>query len=202
MELQKRFCGRVFQAFWLLTCLVLFFYWTTLCILKFTSHPEHSEVKYMPSKDNAFPSFTLCPSENFNTFDDLQVKKIEVRTYAESNGAYVFQSSNLTLLQWELVIVEQKKKCYTFSIPKNIIQDGIAWVGIEAKSIKTIHLHKMGTLTAPVPVSILSGKFAQLYQTSVTHETIKLLSYEGRACNGSLKYNYDECKLKYILKVC
>lgn len=197
MELHKRSCGRVFQAFWFLVCLGFMVYWYYLCFDKYLSYPEHSEVKYKPSKNNAFPSFTLCP-----TFEDLQVEKIEVRTYAESNGSYVFQASNWTLLQWKLVIVEQKKKCFTFSIPKNIIQDGIAWVGIEAISIKTIHLHKLGTLTAPVPISILSGKFAQLYQTSVTHETIKLLSYEGRACNGSLQYNYDECKIKYILKVC
>lgn len=201
MELQKNFIGRVLKAVWLLACVGLFLYLAVLCILKLASHPEHSEVKYMSSKDNDFPSFTLCPSQNCNTFEDLQVKKIEVRTYAE-NGAYIFQSRNLTLLSWELIIVEEKKKCYTFSLPKNVIQDGISWVGIEAKSIKTIHMHKIGTLTAPVPVSILSGKFAQLYQTSVTHETIKLLSYEGRACNGSLNYNYDQCKLKFILQVC
>ena len=141
MELHKNLCGRVLQVLWFLTCVVLFLYWAVLCCKKFARHPEHSEVKYMSSKDNDFPSFTLCPSENCNTFEDLQVKKIEVRTYAE-NGAHVFQSRNLTLLQWELIIVERKKKCYTFSIPKTIIQDGISWVGIEAKSIKTIHVHK------------------------------------------------------------
>jgi len=74
MELQKNFIGRVLKAVWLLACVGLFLYLAVLCILKLASHPEHSEVKYMSSKDNDFPSFTLCPSQNCNTFEDLPWK--------------------------------------------------------------------------------------------------------------------------------
>ena len=192
---------RVFIGILALVCFGGFLAQSFQCCLKFLKNPEHSEVKYKLSRNNDFPDFTLCPHENStNSFEDLQIQTIDIRTYSENS--YIFETRNWTALSWKIAIIKQKKICFTFKIPQDIIRDGIEWVGIYAKGIKTLHLHRSGTLTAPVPVAILSGKFAKKYQTSVTHEVISLLSYEGIKCDANLLYNYDECKIKYILKVC
>ena len=186
-----------------ISCLTAFVIHFVLCCQKFSSNPEHSEIKYKPSRNQPFPSFTLCPHENSsNIFEDLQVQTIDIRTYSESKNQHIFQARNWTVLDWKVAIIKQKKICYTFTIPEDIIREGIEWVGLSAKEIRTIHINKLGTLTAPLPVSILSGKFAKNYQTSVTHEAINLLTYEGKECDANIQYNYDECKLKYICKVC
>ena len=203
IDKQHSCISRVIIAVLSIACITGFVFQFVQCCKKFSNNPEHSEIKYKPSRNQPFPAFTLCPLENSsNIFEDLQVQTIDIRTYSESKKQHIFQARNWTVLDWKVAIIKQKKICFTFTIPADIIRDGIEWVGISAKAIKTLHLNKLGTLTAPVPVSILSAKFAQNYQTSVTHEAINLLTYEGIECDANLHYNYDECKLKYICKVC
>ena len=40
-----------------------------------------------------------------------------------------------------------------------------------------------------------------LYEASVTHESIELLNYNGKNCKNDDKYDYDKCKNDYIHKV-
>ena len=122
-------------------------------------------------------------------------------TYASFDHS--FQPNNWNVLGWKLAhhYTARPRRCFTFSIPDNIVQEGIRGVAIKSKAFDTLYLHKEGTLSAPIPGSSLRTKYADLYQASVTHESIELLHYDGKKCKSDGKYNYDKCKQDYIYKV-
>ena len=93
------------------------------------------------------------------------------------------------------------QRCFTFSIPDNIVQEGIRNVLISSKVFDTLYLHKEGTLSAPIPGSSLRTKYADLYEASIVHESIELLNYNGKNCKNDDNYDYDKCKNDYIYKV-
>ena len=104
-------------------------------------------------------------------------------------------------MQWKLALTNPNQRCFTFSIPYEIVREGISNVAITSKAIDTLYLHKEGTLTAPIPGSSLGATYADLYIASVTHESIGLINYDGKNCNTDAEYNYDKCKQDYIYKV-
>ena len=206
------------------------------CFDKYFKKPKHSEVSYESSKNNPFPSFTLCASKNasyngdeikgcqiepnnyviwsqwvgkggFNctdpkllhnrvaaSYQDLEIERILIIT----NAANTY---SLTQLQWKLALTNPNQRCFTFSIPYEIVREGISNVAITSKAIDTLYLHKEGTLSAPIPGSSLRAKYADLYKASVTHESVELLNYDGKKCNIDGDYNYDKCKENNIYKV-
>ena len=98
---------RVFIGIISLICFGLFLLQTIQCCIKFTNNPEHSEVKYKPSRNNDFPDFTLCPLANStNNFEDLQIQKIDIWTY--SGYSYIFETRNWTVLHWKVAIITGK----------------------------------------------------------------------------------------------
>ena len=140
------------------------------------------------------------------TYEDLGIKSIQIYTYALSDNFYWIQSGNL---EWKLALTRPYQRCFTFSIPDDIVREGIQKVGVEgiekvgvvSKAIDTLYLHKEGTLSAPIPGSLLKLKYEEIYEASVTHESIELLNYDGKNCNNDGEYNYDKCKQDYIYKV-
>ena len=45
------------------------------------------------------------------------------------------------------------------------------------------------------------AKYKDVIFARVNHESIELLNYDGKNCNDSKDYNYDDCKQEYIYKV-
>ena len=140
------------------------------------------------------------------TNKDLEIEQIAIFTYASSfdeDDYHSFQPSNWNVLGWKLAhhYTARPRRCFTFSIPDDIVHEGIRGVAIVSKVFDTLYLHKEGTLTAPIPGSSLRTKYVDLYRASVTHESIELLDYNGKNCKSDSKYNYDKCKLDYIYKV-
>ena len=131
--------------------------------------------------------------------ENLEVAQIRILTYASNNQHYIQPSH----LDWKLAhhSAIHPQRCFTFSIPDNIVLEGILAINIISKVFDTLYLHKEGTLSAPVPGSSLSSKYSDLSQASVTHESIQLLTYDGKNCNNNKGYNYDKCKQDYIFKV-
>ena len=226
-------------------CTVFVVYRGYLCFDKFLKKPENSKVSFESTKNQPFPSFTLCASQNVSYNDnqmkecqldrskyldgsqwvgkgginctnpkllhkqvaanseDLDVEVIGFFTYAAPNNTHTFQPSNWNDLDWKIGhhYTANLRRCFTFSVPDNIVQEGIRNVFIKSKVFDTLYLHKEGTLSAPIPGSSLRTKYADLYQASVTHESIELLHYDGKNCKNDDKYNYDKCKQDYIYKV-
>ena len=226
-------------------CAVFVVYRGYLCFDKFLKKPENSKVSFESTKNQPFPSFTLCASENVSYNDnqmkecqldrikylegsqwvgkggnnctdpkllqnqvvasseDLEIEKIGIVTYAASNKYHTFQPSNWNDLDWKLGhhYTAHPRRCFTFSIPDNIVHEGIRAVSISSKVFDTLYLHAEGTLSAPIPGSSLRTKHADLYGAAVTHESIELLNYDGKNCKNDDKYNYDKCKHDYIYKV-
>ena len=133
-------------------------------------------------------------------YEDLKIERIQIYTNAGSKDYHDIQPS---FLEWKLAhhYTARPRRCFTFSIPDNVVHEGIRGVAIVSKVFDTLHLHKEGTLTAPIPGSSLRTKYVDLYRASVTHESIELLDYNGKNCKSDSKYNYDKCKLDYIYKV-
>ena len=130
--------------------------------------------------------------------EDLKVGWILIHTYAGEDSHFIQPS----LIEWKLALVDDLyKRCFTFTIPDNILREGIQRVQIHSKPFDLLYLHKEGTLSAAIPGSSLSAKYADLYDAFVTHESIELLNYDGKNCNNDGEYNYDKCKQDYIYKV-
>ena len=216
-----------------------------LCFDKYFKKPENSKVSFESTKNQPFPSFTLCASKNVSynidqikecqiepseylggyqwvgkgginctnpkllhkqiaaNSEDLEIESILIFTYAETNYSHNFQPSNWNILDWKLAhhYTAHPRRCFKFSIPDKIVHEGIRDVFITSKVFDTLYLHKEGTLSAPIPGSSLRTKYANLYEASVTHESIELLNYDGKNCKNDDKYNYDKCKHDYIYKV-
>ena len=138
------------------------------------------------------------------TYEDLDIKSIQIYTYALSDNYYWILPGKL---EWKLALTFQFRKCFTFSIPDNIVREGIEKVGVVSngvvsKAFDTLYLHKEGTLSAPIPGgSLLQLKYEEIFVASVTHESIELLNYDGKSCNNDGEYNYDKCKQDYLYKV-
>ena len=135
------------------------------------------------------------------SYEDLGIELIEIYTYAGSDNYYRIQPSNWSFLEWKLALLIPYQRCFTFSIPNNIVYEGVRVVYITSKAFDTLYLHKEGTLSAPTPGSSSKSKYADLYAASVTHESVELLNYDGKNCNNDGEYNYDKCKQDYIYKV-
>ena len=147
---------------------------------------------------------------------DLEIERIWIVTYALLNNVHNFQpnnfdslylttkpqiNQNLSIFEWKLALIWQYQRCFSFTIPDYIVRQDIKSVVIHSKPFDILYLHNEGTLSAPIPGSKMSAKYADLYQASVTRDSIKLLNYDGNYCNNDDEYNYDKCKQDYIDKV-
>ena len=135
------------------------------------------------------------------SYEDLGIEKIHIFTYAASDNHYWFNPGNWSLLEWTLALTRPYQRCFTFSIPDNMVREGIKEVGVVSKAFGTLYLHQEGTLSAPIPGSLLQSEFDEVQRASVTHQSIELLNYDGKNCNNDVLYNYDQCKQDYIHKV-
>ena len=135
------------------------------------------------------------------SYEDLVINGVHITTYAESDNFYWIKSSNISLLKGKLALTRPYQRCFTFSIPDNIVHDGIKSVAIKSKPFDSFYIHKEGTLWAPITGSLLKLKYDEIYHAAVTHESIQLLHYDGMNCNNDGIYNYDQCKQDYIYKV-
>jgi hypothetical protein len=133
-------------------------------------------------------------------YEDLEIEMIKVTTY--DSNKYNFRPNNLTQLEWKLALGSKYRRCFAFSIPKNIVGEGIEKVYIRSKPFELIYLHKEGTLSAPIPGSSFRANYADLRFAHVTHYSMELLNYDGKRCNNDREYNYDKCKQDFIYKVC
>ena len=64
---------------------------------------------------------------------DLEIELIAIFTYESSDEYYhSFQPSNWSVLEWKLAhhYTARPRRCFTFSIPDNIVQEGIRVVAI------------------------------------------------------------------------
>ena len=136
-----------------------------------------------------------------SSYEDLDFKGVHISTYAASDNFYWIKSSNISLLKGKLALTRPYQRCFTFSIPDNIVRDGIKSVAINSKPFDSFYIHKEGTLWAPITGSLLKSKYDEIYHLAVTHESIQLLNYDGMNCNNDGIYNYDQCKQDYIYKV-
>ena len=129
--------------------------------------------------------------------ENLEIEDIGIYTYAENT--YWIWPENLTL---KLATKIPDQRCFTFSIPENIVSEGIELVGIWSKPFELLYLHKEGVLSALIPGGSFRAKYKDVIKARVNHESIELLNYDGKNCNDSKDYNYDNCKQNYIHKVC
>ena len=134
--------------------------------------------------------------------EDLEIEEIGIITYEVTNNSHEFQPSDWNFLELKLALMYYEQRCFTFSIPEDIVREGIHYIYITSKAFDTLYLHKEGTLLAPIPeTESVSTKYADIYRAFVTHESIKLLNYDGKKCKNDVEYNYDRCKQDYIYKV-
>ena len=145
--------------------------------------------------------------------EEHMIEKIVIRS-RRSHDFHIFQPSNWSSFEWKVVhvgdgIISAYQRCFTFSLPGDIVHESILYVGIVSKAFDTLYLHKQGTLSAPIPGNPLnvmgtmsiSAKYAELSSVYVIHESIELLNYDGENCNNDREYSYDKCRQDYIYKV-
>ena len=139
----------------------------------------------------------LLHNQAVANYEKLEIKRIVIWTYAENT--HFIRPENLRL---KLATKIPDQRCFTFSIPKNIVAEGIEVVAIGSKPFEFVYLHKEGTLSALIPGGSFRAKYADVAFARVHHESIELLNYDGKNCNDSKDYSYDNCKQNYIYKVC
>ena len=146
----------------------------------------------------------ILHSKAVANYKDLEIEFINILTYANDVGNYsnyYIQPSNLSFLDWKVAFSRPNQRCFTLSIPEHIVHEGIHEVQINSKAFDKMYLHKEGALSAQIPGSQSSARYADLYTASVIHESIELLNYDGKHCNNDAEYNHDQCKQDYIYKV-
>ena len=148
----------------------------------------------------------ILHSKAVANYEDLEMELIQILTHVNDAGSSSFISnrpSNWSFVEWKAVPILQNKRCFTLSLPDNIVREGISLFFIRSKVFDTLYLHKEGTLLASMSglISSVSVKYADLYRASVTHESIEQLNYDGKHCNNDAEYNHDKCKEDYIYKV-
>ena len=94
-------------------------------------------------------------------------------------------------------VLDIKLVCFDLLLRWTLLQ-GLCW----QKPFESIYLHKEGTLSALIPGGSFRAKYKDVIFARVNHESIELLNYDGKNCNDSKDYNYDNCKQNYIHKVC
>ena len=129
--------------------------------------------------------------------ENLEIEMIGIYTFKEKT--HWIWGENLTL---KLATKIPDQRCFTFSIPEYIVGEGIEEVGIWSKPFELLYLHKEGVLSALIPGGSFRAKYADIVYAHVTHESVELLNYDGKNCNVSKDYSYDNCKQNYIHKVC
>ena len=139
----------------------------------------------------------LLHNQAVANYENLEIEKIGIYTFDE-NTHWIWPE-NLTL---KLATKIPDQRCFTFSIPENIVGEGIEEVGIWSKPFELLYLHKEGVLSALIPGGSFRVKYADIAQARVNHESIELLNYDGKNCNDRKDYSYDNCKQNYIHKVC
>ena len=143
--------------------------------------------------------------------EEHMIETIVIKSRSVEDSWRSFQPSNWSSFEWEAVhvgdgIISVYQRCFTFSLPDDIVRESILYVGIVSKAFDTLYLHRQGTLSAPIPGNPLNVmgyglKYTELYSLYVTHESIELLNYDGENCNNDREYSYDKCKQDYIYKV-
>ena len=128
--------------------------------------------------------------------ENLEIAQIGIKTYNEN--IHWISPENLNL---KLATKISDQRCFTFSIPRNIVGEGVEEVAIWSKPFELLYLHKEGTLSALIPGGSFRAKYAAVAFARINHESIELLNYDGKNCNDSKDYNYDNCKQNYIHKV-
>lgn len=132
---------------------------------------------------------------------NLGIKMVQLYTFSKK---YAFDSKKLLSLKWNVAPFYPTRKCYTMTIPKEILKEGIEKVEIKSKTFGLIYLHQKGLFRAdmtgasiqPIDQNKMDG-----FAIDVSHESRHMLNYNGNPCNGETDYKYDECKQEYIYKV-
>ena len=143
----------------------------------------------------------ILHSKAVANYKHLEIELINILTYANDVGSYSnyhIRPSNLSILELKVAFSVPNHRCFTLSIPEHIVREGINEVQIHSKAFDKMYLHKEGALSAQIPGSQSSARYADLY---VIHESIELLNYDGKHCNNDAEYNHDQCKQDYIYKV-
>ena len=200
----------------------------TLCASKNASYNDNQMKKCQLERNEYLDGSKWVGEGGFNCTDpkslhhqvaadseDLEIERIWIMTYAFSKNVHNFQPSNfdnlydylpqinqnLSIFQYNLALMSQYQRCFSFAISDYIVRQGIKSVVIYSKPFEKLYLHNEGTISAPIPGSSMSAKYADLYRAWVTRESIELLNYDGKNCNNDDDYNYDKCKQDYIYKV-
>lgn len=131
--------------------------------------------------------------------EDLNFNSLKFVTF---NAETIYKSlDEESGLIWEQVYLRSNGRCFTMTIPQEIIELGIYQVVITYKpqSILDVFVHHHGLLDTDLPgASPKLDLEAKSVTVPVEHEKLQMLDYAGEKCMTETKYKLDDCRNEYI----
>ena len=89
-------------------------------------------------------------------------------------------------------------------LPREITDVGVRLVQFRGKkhTWHQLYIHQKGLFLSDMPGASPSVRVnAKIFKFPLEHEEIELLDYDGKKCNHSKNYVFDECKHDYVYRV-
>ena len=150
-------------------------------------------------------SFCKNPKELYNKMSfkpkDSYIEWIAIETF---NKTHEFRSNNITeVLEWEKnVPYGSERRCFSMSVPKKIVTEGIASIEFLSKPFYKLYVHQKGLFRADMAGSSVVVYYDDFSKVIVFHQILELLDYGEDDCIDSRDYEYDMCRQNYIFQVC
>ena len=93
------------------------------------------------------------------------------------------------------------RKCFTFTMPKDVVSQGINRIIFYSKPFGKFQLHAKGLFWVEMFGSQAEMYYKDIVRVKLQLERIQLLQFNGEPCNDDPNYRYDECRQRYIHKV-
>ena len=120
------------------------------------------------------------------------------------NSSHLTKYVNDSSLEWSKKTNENYDVCYTLTISDEITSIGLKEVRFfgKKKNWLQLYVHQNGLFLSDMPGSSPSVRVdSKIFMFPLEHEVIQLLDYNGKSCNKSQSYRFDECQHDYIYKV-
>ena len=149
-------------------------------------------------------SFRENPMELYNKMSfkpkDSYIEWIAVETFTKTHE---FRSNNITeVLEWEKnVPYGSERRCFSMSVPKKIVTEGISSIEFLSKPFYKLYVHQKGLFRSDMAGSSVVVYYNDFSKVIVFHQILELLDYGGDECIDNSDYEYDICRQNYIFQV-
>ena len=126
----------------------------------------------------------------------LGIESINVKEFGPSPWRRIKDD----FVNWN-VSSHRSKRCFTFTIPENILNQGLSKLNFESGPYDRLFIHTKGLLGVEMFGAQAQFYYKDIGKAKIQLERIEMLQYNGKPCNDDPVYRYDECIHEHLYKV-